>query len=123
MQHNPFQTTFGDLLDQGSLRHVSRSPRLERTPDPLERTRSVPQLNGTQTPPNTASLRLSRDQVIDRIVTINTSATAAFLDRFGTASLHQYLDHLDIATGPRGRDSGWQRPGDSPSIVSYQSDH
>lgn len=108
MQHDPYQATFHELFDQRPARAIKRSSPVE-APAPVE--------------PEPATTRMSREQVIDRIVTINTSATAAFLDRFGTASLHRYLEHLDVASGPRGRNSSWQRPGDSPAIVTYESEH
>jgi hypothetical protein len=62
------------------------------------------------------SARLTREQVVDRIITINPTATAEFLDHFNEDSLGKYLDHLISASGPRGRQSRWLRPGDSPAI-------
>lgn len=53
---------------------------------------------------------LSRTQIVDRILTINTSATADFLDRFDTPSLGAYLDHLAVASQPRGALARWVRP-------------
>lgn len=104
MQHDPFQTTFAELFGRGA----------ELRPQPQQ---AEPSTNG----PAGASehRRLSREQVIDRIVSINTSATAAFLERFETPALHHYLEHLDVARGPRGRASAWQRPGDSPAILTF----
>jgi hypothetical protein len=65
---------------------------------------------------SSTSSRLTREQVVDRIITINPTATAAFLDHFSEVSLGKYLDHLVAASGPRGRHSRWERPGDSPAI-------
>jgi hypothetical protein len=64
--------------------------------------------------------RLTREQVVDRIIMINPTATAQFLDRFRDESLEKYLDHLVVASGPRGRNSRWLRPGDSPAIVGRE---
>jgi len=65
---------------------------------------------------SSSSSRLTREQVVDRIITINPTATAEFLDHFNHESLGKYLDHLIAASGPRGRQSAWARPGDSPAI-------
>lgn len=67
------------------------------------------------------SSRLTREQVVDRIITINPTATTAFLERFNESSLTKYLDHLVVASGPRGGHSRWMRPGDSPAIMSRPS--
>ena len=66
--------------------------------------------------------RLSREQVVDRIIHINPTATAKFLSRFDEDSLERYLEHLAIASQPRGGHSRWLRPGDSPAIVARESD-
>ena len=60
--------------------------------------------------------RLTREQVVDRIISINPTATAAFLDRFSEQRLEKYLDHLVAASGPRGSNARWMRPGDAPAI-------
>jgi hypothetical protein len=62
------------------------------------------------------SSRLTREQVVDRIIAINPTATTEFLEAFNERSLGKYLDHLLAASGPRGRRSVWPRPGDSPAI-------
>jgi hypothetical protein len=75
-------------------------------------------------PPECSSLpsRLTREQVVDRIIHINPSATAKFLDRFKEDSLETYLQHLLAATGPRGPQSRWVRPGDTPAILARESE-
>lgn len=75
-------------------------------------------LGRTSEQPECSSLssRLTREQVVDRIITINPTATAEFLDHFSEVSLGKYLDHLIAASGPRGPQSRWDRPGDSPAI-------
>jgi hypothetical protein len=61
--------------------------------------------------------RMSRTQLLERILSMNPSATATFLGRFDDQALAVYLDHLVAAERPRGRDAHWQRPGDSPPIM------
>lgn len=61
---------------------------------------------------------LTTAQLIDRIVTLNPSATSEFLSQFSARSLGRYLAHLTAAQEPRGREARWTRPGDSPAIVS-----
>lgn len=67
------------------------------------------------------SSRLTREQVVDRIITINPTATAEFLARFSERSLRAYLAHLQSATQPRGPGARWERPGDSPAIVAREA--
>lgn len=62
--------------------------------------------------------RLTREQVIDRIMELNRSARAEFLESFDDNRLNHYLDHLVSAAGPRGRDAVWVRRGESPAIMS-----
>ncbi len=61
---------------------------------------------------------LSREQVVDQIISINRSATAEYLDQFEQKSLDTYLDHLLASRQPRGRNARWDRPGDTPVIMS-----
>lgn len=63
--------------------------------------------------------RLTREQVVDRIITINRGATADFLSRFGEVSLERYLDRLIATAGPRG--DRFDRPGDTPAIMCRES--
>jgi len=67
--------------------------------------------------PAVSSPGLTREQVVERIMTINPSAAADFLARFKSESLSNYLEHLVSAQQPRGRGSRWVRPGDSPAIM------
>ncbi len=64
------------------------------------------------------SLPLSREQVVDQILTINHSATADYLAQFAEPQLNKYLDHLLNAQEPRGRHARWDRPGDAPAIMT-----
>lgn len=60
---------------------------------------------------------LSRSQIMERIISINPTATVAFLSRFEERPLKRYLEHLTATQEPRGRSAWWLRPGDSPAIV------
>ena len=62
--------------------------------------------------------RLTREQVVDRIIQVNPTATERFLNQFGKEKLEKYLAHLDAASRPRGREAIWPRPGDSPAILT-----
>lgn len=62
--------------------------------------------------------RLTREQVVDRIMHLNPSAREEFLSRFGQASLAEYLQRLDASKRPRGRDAIWVRRGPTPAIVT-----
>lgn len=71
---------------------------------------------------SSSSSRLTREQVVDRIIKINPTATEAFLSRFSDDSLGEYLDHLVMASGPRGPESRWLRRADSPAILARESE-
>jgi hypothetical protein len=68
--------------------------------------------------PDAPPARLSREQVVSQIISINRSATAQYLDQFEQESLDTYLDHLISAQQPRGRNARWDRPGDTPAMMS-----
>jgi hypothetical protein len=70
---------------------------------------------------SSSSSRLTREQVVDRILTMNPTATTDFLGDFPESSLLAYLEHLLAASQPRGRSARWVRPGDSPAIVGRRS--
>ncbi|MEX0876003.1 MAG: hypothetical protein WD114_00970 [Phycisphaerales bacterium] len=61
---------------------------------------------------------LSREQVVDQIISINRSATVEYLAQFEQKSLDTYLDHLLSSQQPRGGNARWDRPGDAPAIMS-----
>ncbi len=67
----------------------------------------------TQAPP----AALTREQVVDEIISVNPSATAEFLDQFDDELLNKYLDHLRFTALPRCGKSPWNRPGDAPAIM------
>lgn len=77
----------------------------------------APQRAATEMP-RAPRLRLSREQVVDQILTINHSATADYLAQFAEPELNNYLDHLLNCQEPRGRYARWDRPGDAPAIMS-----
>ena len=62
--------------------------------------------------------KLSFEQVVDQIISINRSATVEYLNQFKRESLDTYLDHLLASQQPRGASSRWDRPGDAPAIMS-----
>ena len=64
--------------------------------------------------------RLSREQVIDEIITRNPSATAIFLDAFSDKGLRRYLTRLRSTRRPRGRGARWVRPNDAPAITAHE---
>lgn len=66
------------------------------------------------------STRLTREQVVDRIITINRSASPAFLQRFAEPQLRHYLEHL-THTDER-RNVPWVRRGETPAIVGRLAD-
>ncbi len=71
--------------------------------------------------PETGHLdRLSRQQVIDEIITCNPSATAEFLDAFSGERLRVYLTRLRGIRRARGRDARWIRPNDAPAITAHE---
>ncbi|MGP1271890.1 MAG: hypothetical protein ACTS22_01010 [Phycisphaerales bacterium] len=62
-----------------------------------------------------------RESCIRRIIELNPSATAEFLAQFSAEQLALYLEHLLSAQSPRGRQSVWSRPGDTPAIMLRRS--
>lgn len=64
---------------------------------------------------------MTRERLIERILEINPSATAAFLGEFEHGALARYLGHLISAEAPRGREARWVRPTETPAIVGRDS--
>lgn len=64
--------------------------------------------------------RLSGEQVIDRILELNPTASPAFLVQFDAEALRAYLEHLLSARQPRGERSRWVRPAGSRAICSSE---
>ncbi|MEM1185862.1 MAG: hypothetical protein AAGI53_12785 [Planctomycetota bacterium] len=53
---------------------------------------------------------LTREQLIDRILFLNPTAAASFLDAFSESGLRDYLRRLQHAFAPRDRAAVWSRP-------------
>ncbi len=68
--------------------------------------------------PAAPRVELSREQVVDQIISINRSATAEYLAQFEQKSLNTYLDHLIASQQPRGPHARWDRPGDTPAMMA-----
>lgn len=66
-----------------------------------------------------APCSLRRDQLVDRIVGMNPTASPTFLLGFNEDRLEEYLSHLQTAAEPRG--SRWVRQASSPAIVWHES--
>jgi hypothetical protein len=58
---------------------------------------------------------LTREQLIDRILTMNSTATTDFLVAFSTRELDMYHEHLQAASTPRGRNARWIRESTAPA--------
>jgi hypothetical protein len=58
---------------------------------------------------------LTREQLLDRILTLNTTATTDFLVSFSTRELDMYHEHLQAASTPRGRNARWIRENTAPA--------
>jgi hypothetical protein len=69
------------------------------------------------------SSRLTREQVVDRIISINPTATVEFLNSFKDPALGHYLDHLVATSAPRGRHARWLRHHETPAILSREPRH
>lgn len=73
----------------------------------------------TRTDASTPAPDPAHERLVDRIRTLNPSASREFLVNFRTQALELYLRHLAIAVQePRGRTAVWVRPADTPGIVS-----
>lgn len=73
---------------------------------------------GAPTPAEPAHEPMTREQVVDQIMSINPSASSGFLSQFEPGELGMYLRHLLSAQEPRGRSSRWARPDDAPAIMT-----
>ncbi|MBX3363585.1 MAG: hypothetical protein KF866_02360 [Phycisphaeraceae bacterium] len=62
--------------------------------------------------------RLTREQVVDRIINLNPSSDADFLRTFSDDELSIYLQRLDAIQEPRGRRAVWVRRNGPPGISS-----
>jgi len=79
---------------------------------------SVPtSLVGTPERVSDPARRLTREQVVDRILSLNPTVDADYLREFSESSLADYLRRLDSLAEPRGRRAVWVRPA-ARAIVS-----
>lgn len=61
--------------------------------------------------------RLSREQILDRILDLSRGASTAFLADFDRATLADYLDRLTRLRDSRGKTSRWVRRPGPPAIT------
>ena len=59
---------------------------------------------------------LTKQQLIDGITEINSSADLSWLDDFEDGELQRYLDHLQVTIEPRG--TSWLRTNETSAIVT-----
>lgn len=64
---------------------------------------------------------LNKPQIIDDILDLNPTADREWLNGFSPRSLALYLEHLQVASEPRGSARPWFRPGDSAAIVTRRA--
>jgi len=67
------------------------------------------------------SERLTRSQVVDRILQMNPTATVDFLASFSDDEVREYLDHLQFVAMPRGRNSRWVPRSGVSAVAMYDS--
>lgn len=59
-------------------------------------------------------------ELIEAILIHNPTASQGFLARFTIDQLRAYLDHLVLASSPRGT-RPWIRSSDAPAVVAYRT--
>ena len=57
-------------------------------------------------------------RLIRAIQAANPTARTAWLAEFEDTALIEYLAHLDLLTGPRGRESTWVRQTHEPAMMT-----
>jgi hypothetical protein len=62
---------------------------------------------------------MTREQVLERIVSLNPTAGETFLEHFGDDHLRNYLDRLVGMARPRGRDARWVRRPESRAAMMH----
>lgn len=84
-------------------------------------------LIGTTSEPTLSASReveqvsLSREQILDAILSINHTAPVEFLSSFSDRALRLYMEHLQAAAVPRGRHARWVRPSESRAVCVHES--
>ena len=66
---------------------------------------------------------MNKRELIDEILSINTSAEAAFLAEFEDRDLAEYLTKLRKLLGPQGARSGWSHPARPPAPEGTYMSH
>jgi hypothetical protein len=87
-------------------------------PDPHAISAALPADEHHDLTPVAGASRLTTAQIVERIMTINPSASSNFLIGFRREALADYLDHLVCTKQPRGRGARWIRRGDTPGILA-----
>ena len=64
---------------------------------------------------------LSHEQLMLQIQAMNPTATIGYLARFSSRALTLYLEHLQAACEPRGRQACWVRPAETPAILGFDA--
>jgi hypothetical protein len=70
-------------------------------------------------PPLTESM--THAELLEEILARTPTAQVAYLGRFSTQKLRDYLDHLIVAMSPREQRMVWVRRGDTPAIIACDS--
>lgn len=70
-------------------------------------------------PADMAISAMRREHLLDRILTMNATATPEFLDQFDEEGLRVYLERLTWAQDPRDRSCGWVRRPEGRAIVGH----
>lgn len=74
---------------------------------------------GRSGPAPTALTAMTRTQMVERIQSLNPTASADYLETFSPRHLLTYLEHLTVSLEPRGRSARWARPEDSPALSKW----
>lgn len=62
---------------------------------------------------------MSKFEMIERIRSLNSSASEQWLISFDESALQTYLDRLSMLQRGRGRNSVWVRTGAHPAVYSH----
>lgn len=68
-------------------------------------------------PTQDQDLLFSRAQIVSRILELNPTTSASFLDAFSDESLGHYLARLNALQMPRPARRGWVRTSETPAIL------
>ncbi len=71
-------------------------------------------------PPPSDQSSFTREQILDGILALNQSAPVDFLASFSDRALRLYMEHLQAAAVPRGRNARWVRPNDTRAISMHE---